>query len=570
MVITANILSVALGGIFDRSSQLLTSNIIVTYPFTTSISTEPEGGTRWVKTFAKDPEESWLVVNTNIIEGTDWPPWVTDEFYFLPFEWEAENMTGLRTSITQGYGGNLTCQLLAGNTFEQMSEMNLAVLEIKIVIPISNGHPVGCWSLGSMDVELLKPGTHPFAVEWVRGLEASNGSDQNAMAACSSLILAGWGRGEANVDDKAPPLEKTSTTMQSNTTIICSQQISTGEFRVIVDEESRVKKSKLIGQLKYDDPEIFNGSTPVGDFVAQLAMILRAPPGRDLDFGIMHNDNSSHSFSQCIGEYLINKTLSDPSTPSPSFEDAQQALSKFYKRFFTVLLAQNRNSIFVPAGNLRRSGVSQLVSLEPRMSMDPVMFYIAVAILGFQLITGTIIFVWTPRRFLPKFPYNLASEISFFHPSSPLSDVAGTANMSSARRNKHLKRLGGTYGYGKFTGSDGESHVGIERMSMIRGYKEAVLTTSASSTISETTTAARTAAVVTSASFSPLAEGEDSVDGAASVAGDPVVPVLAVDRIGAPAVSPVEGGTSLHAVTDPVSGSALPVAIAVREDDLEL
>jgi len=101
------------------------------------------------------------------------------------------------------------------------------------------------------------------------------------------------------------------------------------------------------------------------------------------------------------------------------------------------------------------------------------MFYIAVTVLGFQLIGGVIIYASRPRRFLPRFPYNLVSEISFFHASSALSDVAGTANMSSTMRSRHLKGLGWTYGYGRFRGSDGKKHVGIERMSLIRDYKEA-------------------------------------------------------------------------------------------------
>jgi len=479
MVITANFLTVALGGIFDRSSKQLTSDIMVTFPFTASINTEIQrrlsrGGP--VETFAKDMEEQWLVVNTNVVEGTELPAWVTDEFYFLPFEWPG-NKTGLRTSMTQGYGGNLTCRLLTNDTFQQISGVDEGVgyepaFGINITMPISDGDSVRCWNKKTMDGQLLKPGAHPFAVEWVWGLEASDGSDQKAVQACSSLILAGWGRGEANTVAEGT-LRRASATMKSNTTIICSQQISTGEFRVTVDEKGRVKGSKLIGELKYNDPRIFNRSTSVGNFTAQLARLFREPPMKGLDFGIMHNDNSSHSFSQFIGESLINQPLSDPSAPSPSFEDAQHALSKFYKRFFAILLAQNQNRIFVPAGNVRRSEVGQLESMKPRMSMDPVMFYIAVVILGFQLIAGTIIFASTPRRFLPRFPYNLVSEISFFHASSALSDVAGTVDMSSARRSRYLKRLGGTYGYGRFRGSDGERHVGIERMSLIRGYKEA-------------------------------------------------------------------------------------------------
>jgi len=83
-----------------------------------------------------------------------------------------------------------------------------------------------------------------------------------------------------------------------------------------------------------------------------------------------------------MGECLINKTLSDPSTPSPSFVHAQQALSMFYKGFFTILLALNQNRIFVPAG-VHRSEVGQLQSIQLRLSMATVMFYIAVAELGF-------------------------------------------------------------------------------------------------------------------------------------------------------------------------------------------
>ena len=491
--IMANFLAVALGGIFDQGFKPLTSDLVVTYPFTTSINTEDQTEDQsrraMAGTFAKDAEKHWLVVNTNVIEGTDLPPWVTGEFYFLPFEWEPGNKSDLRTSMTQGYGGNLTCRLLTGDTFQKISmiegEKKLekkvdGMFGTNITIPISDGGSVRCENYVSMDTEWLKAGTHPFSMEWVWHLKASNGSDQKAVQACNSLILAGWGRGEANrteSDSAGPftyPFLTISTTMQSNTTIICSQQISTGEFQVTVDGEGHVKRSKLIGELKYNDPKIFDHSTSVGDFTAQLAMLFQTPPGKYGTFGTMHNDNSSSTFQHFIGEHLINKTLSDPANPSPSFEDAQHALSMVYKRFFTILLAQNQDTIFVPAGKVRRSEVGKLESLKPRMSMDPVMFYIAVIVLGFQIIAGAIIYASRPRCFLPRFPYNLVSEISFFHKSSALSDVTGTADMSSDMRSRHLKGLGWTYGYGRFRGSDGKEHVGVERMSLIKDYKEAM------------------------------------------------------------------------------------------------
>jgi len=110
--------------------------------------------------------------------------------------------------------------------------------------------------------------------------------------------------------------------MQSNTTIVCSHKISTSEFSVTVDGECLVKRSKLIGELKYDDTRIFNYSTLVGNFTAQLGKISTASPSLLPGAVLMHNDNSSNRFLHFISEHLINKRLSDPSTPSPSFEDA--------------------------------------------------------------------------------------------------------------------------------------------------------------------------------------------------------------------------------------------------------
>jgi len=80
------------------------------------------------------------------------------------------------------------------------------------------------------------------------------------------------------------------------TTIVCSQQISTGEFSTTLDGEHREKRSKLIG-LKYYDPRIFNHSTSVGNLTVQLAKLVSGPLGRVLDhYSIMHNGSSSHCF----------------------------------------------------------------------------------------------------------------------------------------------------------------------------------------------------------------------------------------------------------------------------------
>ena len=74
-------------------------------------------------------------------------------------------------------------------------------------MPISDGGSLRCGNNKTMNMELLKRGNHPFAVEWVWGLEASDGNDHKAMEACGSLLLAGWGPGEVNME-KIPFLAK--------------------------------------------------------------------------------------------------------------------------------------------------------------------------------------------------------------------------------------------------------------------------------------------------------------------------------------------------------------------------
>jgi len=205
MAITANLLAVAFGGIFGPGFKPLTSDLAVTYPFTTTINTEIQMENPKQRalegTFAKDAEEHWLVVNTNVIEGTDLPAWVTDEFYFLPFEWEPGNKSDLRTSMTQGYGGSLTCQLLPGGAYHSLGLMGWRgeAFTVNVTLPVPDGGSLRCRSEGMMYPQILEVGTHPFAMEWVWGLQAFDGSDKKAMQACRSLILAGWGRGEANL-----------------------------------------------------------------------------------------------------------------------------------------------------------------------------------------------------------------------------------------------------------------------------------------------------------------------------------------------------------------------------------
>jgi len=100
-----------------------------------------------------------------------------------------------------------------------------AVFRINITMPISDGSSMRCGPIRVVNFRFLKTGTHPFAMGWVWSLKGLNSRDQKAVEACSSFNLAGWGHGEANVigDSGINTDRNISATMQTNTTIVCSQ-----------------------------------------------------------------------------------------------------------------------------------------------------------------------------------------------------------------------------------------------------------------------------------------------------------------------------------------------------------
>ena len=494
VVLASNGLAVALGGLFDDGPRPVSTTGTFELPLSTSIDTQIQTKGIGITsstianvtgTFAKDGEEHWLIALTNST-GTSLPPWIAPDFYFLPFEWKprAGNASDLRSANTWGFGANLTCKLLAGDVYGQKGWVGLSddpvptpVVSLNVTIPMANGTEVRCNS-PFVRFTLRSLVTGRFAGEYLFGLGAADGNDEEAEDFCNSFLAIGWNRGSVTVGERASgfPNYTIDSNTYENTTILCTQQISSAEFTVVVDGNGFVRKFKRLTPLSYDNSSLFNHSTPIASFKAQLSSIIRTNPsssGRDR--GGLHNDKDPRTLPHFLLEYG-RETLCDPSTPPPSFENAQGRFQSFYSWFAPVVIGQNSERIFrstTKDGGRKPQVSGQIISLQNRVSMDPVMFYIAIVLLSFSTLASVVIFSARPKRFLPRLPITLAAEIGFFYASEALGDTAGTAHMSSEMRERHLATLGWEYGYGKFMGKDGKLHLGVERMGPIDDFKEA-------------------------------------------------------------------------------------------------
>ena len=488
VILASNGLAVALGGLFDNGPRPVSTAAAFGLPLLPSIDTQIdiplEEMANVTGTFAKDSEEPWLIANTNLTSGTSLPPWTAREFYFLPFEWNntAGNASDLMSANTWGFGANLTCKLLAGDVYGQQVSLSTNAGEtpavaLNVTIPMANGTEVRCNnSLVLLEPDSLETGR--FAGEYLFGLGPTDREDQEAKDFCNSFLVIGWSRGSVTVEDRndGPRNYTIDRSTYENTTILCTQQISSAEFNVVVDNKGLVQKSKRLTPFSYDNSLLFNHSTTITSFKAQLSTIIRTSPYSGLDAGVMHITPFTRNLLHYLVELMTDGDVSYPSTPPPSFEVVQRGFQTFYSWFVSIVIGQNSGRIFrstTKDGGRKPQVSGQIISIRNRVSMDPVMFYISVVLLGFSALASVVIFTARPRRFLPWLPDSLAAEIGLFYASQALEDTAGTAHMSSAMREKRLAALGMEYGYGKFMGTDGKVHLGVERMGLINDFKEA-------------------------------------------------------------------------------------------------
>ena len=484
VVLACNGLAIALGGLFDHGPRPVGAAATFELPLAPSVDTQIQSyninGLAKTGTFDADGWEYWLIALTNTT-GTSLPPWIAPEFYFLPFEWNttAGSVSDLRSANTWGFGANLTCKLLEGVFYEKGGrkyDPGDRHLALNVTIPMANGSEVRCKSkFAWLSFNSLVIGR--YAGEYLCSLDATDRDDKEAEDFCNSFLVSGWSRGSVAAAEPKDGLGNRTIdiSIYENTTMLCTQQISSAEFNVVVDNKGLVQKFKRLTPFSYDNSSLFNHSTTIASFKAQLnAIIGTGPYGADRI--VMHNDRDPRNLAFSFIESTDLGPLCDPSTPPPSFEVAQRAFQDFYSWFAPIVIAQNSERIFrstTSDGSRKPQTPGQIISLQDRVSMDPVMFYIAIVLLGFSTLASVVIFNARPKRLLPRLPNTLAADIGFVYASQALEDTAGAAHMSSAMRERHLAKLGCEYGYGKFIGKDGKLHLGVERMGPIDDFKQA-------------------------------------------------------------------------------------------------
>ena len=277
----------------------------------------------------------------------------------------------------------------------------------------------------------------------VASKEAVNPGDDSEPSLIDEWIAANSNSTTAASATVSPVVERrdiVSTFMQ------CVPKLKSAMFNVSVDTDGRITSSNRTTEFD-TDMELFGGKAAVRDLTIQVNQLVGIIS--DDRYRRWHNDTVvADWFNSVLALKLNSLALVDPSAPLPNVTEITPAVIEAYQLVSAILLSQNSKS-FIPA----RGEVIPLsiTTTQQRIFMEPIMFYIAVALLGIQLGTLVAYYIHRPRRFLPRMPLTIASVIAY------VSASHATQNANYISSDKHAR-----YGYGRFKGVDGKTHVGIE------------------------------------------------------------------------------------------------------------
>lgn len=496
ITLLANLLAVALSGLFENVY------IPIPKPDTFTQALEP-----LVHTQMQYGEEQYLLANTNITAGTALPPFVSSEFYFLPFNWdetEERNSSDLHTAVTRGFGGNVTCQPLETESFHLTY-----YTPVRIEAGSERNAPDRYWA-NNFNVTVLKTGeagtinctAYPASdpnqkIFWTKNLAAPGNlaageymldleptapnADQDTWDECLSILILGWTRGTISYSNHGDYNFSFVPDTFKSTNLLCQQKIYSADFEVVVDGSKRVQSYHRVSPFD-DNSQVYFQNNSLTNFTAQMGRFFMAGSSvggtnddiynikavdASMDEAKFHNDSTAVLFPHgLIGTLLNNTKLADPAAPVPDFDLVSGGFQDLYRRLFAISLSLNSDRIFTH-GASNHSIIGTTTTDSKRISMSRAMFFITAILLAINTVIAITTWILRPKRFLPRFPDNLAAEIGFFYASQALQDVSGTASMSSRAREKHLEGLGYKYCYGVYIAEDGRRHRGVERQSIL-------------------------------------------------------------------------------------------------------
>lgn len=418
------------------------------------------------------------VAKANFSDGVALPPWTTPSNFFVPFAVDAESelgqVEGFR-AVTQGFGSKTKCvranfndtAFITGQknyfSIDQVTRSGKHVTcgtfegpyggQNKSLAALEVLHQMWPLDVNQRDFGVDQP---DFPVSSTSNIESN--ATQEAISSCNSLLLAGYLRANLSVafNDTAtehatinPPRKILRINSISSLWMLCQSTVATARYEVTVDRSGRVLLAERAGPDAEELGSFFPSGIQSTTLVNTATSILT---NGDNTAPYWHNDTFVDSWFGYFIKHLSNSTnFVDPATATPVFEQVAPYVENLYDRLFAIVLSLNQDWLADADEGTAIPG-SLLIPCQ-RVFVSRPMFILTATLLALNIVVAMAYWTWRPKRMLPQVPYTIASVLHMFHGSGLVKEVENKEDWE-----EHWK-----FGYGRFVGTDGKPHVGIER-----------------------------------------------------------------------------------------------------------
>ena len=480
---STNILAVALSGLIVEKTAT------VTFPIPSSQHFTPNFNENRIFniTFTIPYYDHFYTAMSNLTDGTLLPPWIDEKKFYLPLQVgnpQPFTSTGAPLSIqsirgsTTGIGADLSCFDLskdrnANNTVVFDPDAANSTVFFETTHVLQDGTRVKCYAdtgqIGNTTIFTGNLTSGPSALEVMDHMAPVLDSDNTSF--CISLIVAGWVRlGAENSAQNSPSNNSVSGRSLDYTFIGCTPKLRIATFDVYFDTANRIISSERTSNYSEDTSQHFTNSSSERAFFKQANDLVTPFSNGDFKW---HNDSFTGDWmNSVLGFQIQSDSLVNPSAPVPNAANATALMKDMYARLFALVVGLNTH-VLVP----QEEDVQTMIVVEAaveRLFISAVMFQIAVVLLALQAVVAVLYYWKRPKLFLPRMPTTIATIVGMVENSRALEYFGGDGrdgDENGRGRSTRKKDWEERYGYGRFIGTDGKTHVGIEKQRYVVALK---------------------------------------------------------------------------------------------------
>lgn len=428
-----NVLAVGLSALFNekpvRVIQETTARPLLSTTFDNETVSEFNTYMMEITTRTSYTDHMYIAM-ANITTGNKLPAWVSEDYFFQPYEVAAaSNLTTTTYNlITRGFGARGNCTAIPAATIPA---------DINVADPANatDCHDPVALAKSRIRNDMNTQPTPGDAVEYVNTMTPASFSEA---IQCDLPLTLAWGRTSKGTGKKAEI---------DATFAACRPTFETGMFNVTVDRDGTVLSYSPVGETS--NTLDYPGSKRHTDL---LMVYFNYQLNGDADD--FHNDTLTRDWVN----YLIyastgSRGIVDPTKPLPEPSYFIPKVESIYRLLFATILGLNRQLFNGIEETSQNSTVTvRMTSSDTRIFMDGPAFIMTMVVLAINLIVAAVFYTKADALVLPRMPTTIGSILAYVAPSRAVKDLDEKLVSQNSR----------TYSFGRYVGQDGDVHVGIE------------------------------------------------------------------------------------------------------------